>query len=116
MVFFATPHGVAMSQVERLLEAGVRVIDLAADFRLQDTDVFQKWYKMEHSCPDILSQSAYGLPELLRDKITQAKVIGNPGCYPPPSCWAWRPCWKAPRRWLIPASDCRLQIRCVRRW
>ena len=82
VVFFATPHGVAMSQVERLLEAGVRVIDLAADFRLQDTDVFQKWYKMEHSCPDILSQSAYGLPELLRDKIAQAKVIGNPGCYP----------------------------------
>ncbi|EKU29266.1 MULTISPECIES: N-acetyl-gamma-glutamyl-phosphate reductase [Alcaligenes] len=82
VVFFATPHGVAMSQVERLLEAGARVIDLAADFRLQDTDVFQKWYKMEHSCPDILSQSAYGLPELLRDKIAQAKVIGNPGCYP----------------------------------
>lgn len=82
VVFFATPHGVAMSQAERLLEAGVRVIDLAADFRLQDTDVFQKWYKMEHGCPDVLRQSAYGLPELLRDKIAQSRVIGNPGCYP----------------------------------
>src|SRR5690554_5588912 len=60
VVFFATPHGVAMSQAKELTEKGVRVIDLAADFRLQDTTVFEKWYKMPHSCPDILAESVYG--------------------------------------------------------
>jgi len=82
VVFFATPHGVAMSQAEVLLKAGVKLIDLAADFRLQDTAVFEKWYKMPHSCPDILQDAVYGIPELYRDKIKSAKVIGNPGCYP----------------------------------
>ncbi len=82
VVFFATPHGVAMAQARELLDAGVKVIDLAADFRLQDTAVFEKWYKMPHSCPDILQESVYGLVELNRDKIGAAKVIGNPGCYP----------------------------------
>ena len=82
VVFFATPHGVAMSQAEGLLEAGVKVIDLAADFRLQDTAVFEKWYKMPHICPEILKNAVYGIPELYREKIKSAKVIGNPGCYP----------------------------------
>lgn len=83
VVFFATPHGVAMAQAQELLAAGTRVIDLAADFRLQDTAMFERWYKMPHSCPDILAdQSAYGLVELNRQAISAAKVIGNPGCYP----------------------------------
>ncbi|MGB3288191.1 MAG: N-acetyl-gamma-glutamyl-phosphate reductase [Burkholderiaceae bacterium] len=82
VVFFATPHGVAMSQAESLLKHGVRIIDLAADFRLQDTQVFEKWYKMPHACPGILKQSVYGLVELNRQKIVDAKVVGNPGCYP----------------------------------
>ncbi|HEY9573720.1 MAG TPA: N-acetyl-gamma-glutamyl-phosphate reductase [Pusillimonas sp.] len=82
VVFFATPHGVAMSQAESLLEHGVRIIDLAADFRLQDTQVFQQWYKMPHACPEILKQSVYGLVELNRAKIAAAQVVGNPGCYP----------------------------------
>lgn len=82
VVFFATPHGVAMSQARQLLDQGVRIIDLAADFRLQDTAVFERWYKMPHSCPDILEQSVYGLPEINRVKIANARVIGNPGCYP----------------------------------
>ena len=82
VVFFATPHGVAMSQAQALLNANVKVIDLAADFRLQDTAVFEKWYKMPHSCADILKDAVYGLPELYRGKIKSAKVIGNPGCYP----------------------------------
>ncbi len=82
VVFFATPHGVAMSQAQTLLNAGVKVIDLAADFRLQDTAVFEKWYKMPHSCPDVLSAAVYGIPELYREQIKTAKVIGNPGCYP----------------------------------
>lgn len=82
VVFFATPHGVAMSQAQTLLDANVKVIDLAADFRLQDIDVFETWYKMPHSCPNILTQAVYGIPELNREKIKSAQVIGNPGCYP----------------------------------
>ncbi len=82
VVFFATPHGVAMSQAQALLKANVKIIDLAADFRLQDTAVFEKWYKMPHSCPDVLGEAVYGIPELYREQIKTAKVIGNPGCYP----------------------------------
>lgn len=82
VVFFATPHGVAMEQTPELLEHDVRVIDLAADFRLQDTDTFQTWYKMPHACPQILRDAVYGLPELDREAIRKARVVGNPGCYP----------------------------------
>jgi len=82
VVFFATPHGVAMAQAPELLAAGVKVIDLAADFRLQDTAVFEQWYGMPHTCPDILAEAVYGLPELNREAIKRARVIGNPGCYP----------------------------------
>lgn len=82
VVFFATPHGVAMNQARDLLAHDVRIIDLAADFRLQDTAVFQHWYKMAHACPDVLAQSTYGLPELNRKAIASARVVGNPGCYP----------------------------------
>lgn len=82
VVFFATPHGVAMSQAEALLKANVKIIDLAADFRLQDVSTFEKWYKMPHACADILKNAVYGIPELYREHVKQAKVIGNPGCYP----------------------------------
>lgn len=82
VVFFATPHGVAMAQTPALLAAGVKVIDLAADFRLQDVTVFEQWYKMPHSCGDILKSAVYGIPELYREQVKNAKVIGNPGCYP----------------------------------
>lgn len=82
VVFFATPHGVAMAQAPELVASGVKVIDLAADFRLQDTAVFEQWYKMPHSCADLLKDSVYGVPELYREQIQSAKVIGNPGCYP----------------------------------
>ena len=82
VVFFATPHGVAMSQAQALLDANVKIIDLAADFRLQDTAVFEKWYKMPHSCPTVLREAVYGIPELYREQIKSAHVIGNPGCYP----------------------------------
>lgn len=82
VVFFATPHGVAMKHAEELLKANTKIVDLAADFRLQDLEQFEKWYGLEHACPDILKDSVYGLSELNRDKIKQANVIGNPGCYP----------------------------------
>lgn len=82
VVFFATPHGVAMAQTPELLQAGVRVIDLAADFRLKDVAAFEKWYGMPHSCPQILDEAVYGLPEINREAIKTARVIGLPGCYP----------------------------------
>jgi len=82
VVFFATPHGVAMAQAKELLAAGVKIIDLAADFRLKDTAVFEQWYGMPHSCPDVLAEAVYGLPEVNREAIRKARVIGLPGCYP----------------------------------
>ena len=82
VVFFATPHGVAMAQARELLAAGVKIIDLAADFRLKDTAEFEKWYGMPHTCPDILGEAVYGLPELNREAIRGARIVGNPGCYP----------------------------------
>ena len=82
VVFFATPHGVAMKQARELVDAGVKIIDLAADFRLKNTQEFEKWYGMSHACPDLLEESVYGLPEVNREAIKTAKIIGNPGCYP----------------------------------
>ncbi len=82
VVFFATPNGVAMGMVAELLEAGVRVIDLAADFRLKDADLWQQWYGMKHACPDLLDEAVYGLVEVNREQIKQARLVANPGCYP----------------------------------
>lgn len=82
LVFFATPNGTAMKLVPELLEAGVRVIDLAADFRLQDPAVWQQWYGMEHACAELLSEAVYGLPEMNREQIAGARLVANPGCYP----------------------------------
>ena len=82
VVFFATPHGVAMQQAEALTQAGVKVIDLAADFRLQSLSDFEHWYQQSHACPELLKTAVYGLPEVNRDKIADALVVGNPGCYP----------------------------------
>jgi N-acetyl-gamma-glutamyl-phosphate reductase len=82
VVFFATPHGVAMAQAPALVAAGVKIIDLAADFRIKDAALFEKWYKLPHTCPDLLAESVYGLPEFHRDEIRKARVVGNPGCYP----------------------------------
>ena len=82
VVFFATPHGVAMAQAPALLAKGIKVTDLGADFRLQDTAVFEQWYKLPHSATDVLKESVYGLTELNREAIKTAQLIGNPGCYP----------------------------------
>ena len=81
-VFFATPNGIAMQQTRALLEAGVKVIDLAADFRIQDVAVWEKWYGMSHACPDLIAEAVYGLPEVNREKIKKARLVANPGCYP----------------------------------
>lgn len=82
VVFFATPHGVAHSMVAPLFEKGVKIIDLSADFRLQDADLWAKWYGQAHGCPDLLPHAVYGLPEMHREKIRQAQLIACPGCYP----------------------------------
>jgi N-acetyl-gamma-glutamyl-phosphate reductase len=82
VVFFATPHGVAMEQAPALLKAGVKVIDLAADFRIKDQAVFEKTYKIPHTAPQLIGEAVYGLPELNREDIKGAKLIANPGCYP----------------------------------
>ena len=82
LVFFATPNGIAMQLVPELLNAGVRIIDLAADFRIQDIAVWEKWYGMEHVCPDLVAEAVYGLPEINRDLIQKARLVANPGCYP----------------------------------
>lgn len=82
VVFFATPNGIAMESAATLVEAGVKVIDLAADFRLKDPAAWQKWYGMPHKCPDLLAEAVYGLPEVNREQIRKARVIANPGCYP----------------------------------
>ena len=82
LVFFATPNGIAMKSVPHLLERGVKVIDLAADFRLSNTDDWFQWYGVEHACPDILQEAVYGLPEMNRDAISNARLVANPGCYP----------------------------------
>lgn len=82
VVFFATPNGIAMQQVRELLDAGVRVIDLAADFRIKDIPTWEKWYGMSHACPDLVAEAVYGLPELNRDQIAKARLVANPGCYP----------------------------------
>jgi N-acetyl-gamma-glutamyl-phosphate reductase len=82
VVFFATPNGTAMKMVPELVENGVRVIDLAADFRLKDAAVWKQWYGMDHACVDVLAEAVYGLPEINRTDIKNAVVVANPGCYP----------------------------------
>jgi len=82
LVFFATPNATAMNSVPALLEQGVKVVDLSADFRIQDASVWQKWYGQTHACPELLSQAVYGLPEIHRDRIRSAQLVANPGCYP----------------------------------
>jgi len=82
LVFFATPHGVAMRMVPELMAAGTRVVDLSADFRLRDLDVWAQWYGMRHESPEWAEKAVYGLPEVARDQVRQAQLVANPGCYP----------------------------------
>jgi N-acetyl-gamma-glutamyl-phosphate reductase len=81
-VFFATPHGTCMRMAPDLVAAGVRVIDLSADFRLRDPAAYQRWYQHEHGAPDLLREAVYGLPEIHREQVRKARLVANPGCYP----------------------------------
>jgi N-acetyl-gamma-glutamyl-phosphate reductase len=80
-VFFATPNGVAMSQARPLLDAGARIVDFSADFRLKDKTVWEKWYKVPHASPELFAEAVYGLPEINRERIRKARLVANPGCY-----------------------------------
>lgn len=82
VVFFATPNGVAMNEARALYDAGTRVIDISADFRIKDVAEWERWYKMRHACPDLVAQAVYGLPEVNREQIRLARIVANPGCYP----------------------------------
>ena len=82
VVFFATPNGVAMGETRALLEAGARVIDIAADFRIRDVALWEKWYGKKHACPELVAEAVYGLPEMNRERIRGARLVANPGCYP----------------------------------
>ncbi len=82
IVMSATPSGVAMTHAPRLVAAGVRLIDIAADFRIRDIAVWERWYGMPHACPELVREAVYGLPEYHREAIRGARIVANPGCYP----------------------------------
>ena len=82
VVFLALPHGVAAEFAVPLLDKGVRVVDLSADFRLKDAEVYREFYKQEHPAPGLLKLSVYGLPEVYREKIRESRFVASPGCYP----------------------------------
>jgi len=91
LVFCALPHGASQAIVPGLLAAGVRVVDLAADFRLRDPDLYPRWYGEAHTAPDLLARFAYGLPELFREPLRGARAVAVPGCYPTAASLALAP-------------------------
>lgn len=82
LVFFATPNATAMNQAEDILESGIKLIDLAADFRIKHIPTWEQWYGEQHACPALVEEAVYGLPEMNRDAIRSARLVANPGCYP----------------------------------
>lgn len=82
VVFFATPHNVAMQMVPELLTAGTRVVDLSADYRIRDAELWSRWYGEPHASPELLAEAVYGLPELHREQIRDARLVACAGCYP----------------------------------
>ena len=82
VVFFATPHGVCMQDARTVLDGGAKIVDLSADFRLQDLAEWERWYKMKHTAPDLVREAVYGLCEINRDAVRKARLVANPGCYP----------------------------------
>lgn len=95
VVFFATPNGTAMGMARELLRQDVRLIDIGADFRLRDVRTWERWYGMAHACPELLEEAAYGLPEVHRAAIREARIVANPGCYPTAVLLGWLPLLEA---------------------
>jgi N-acetyl-gamma-glutamyl-phosphate reductase len=92
--FCCLPHGASTAIIPQLLDAGVRVVDLSADYRLNDPDVYREWYGLDHIDKDRLGKTVYGLPELFRDQISDQDLIANPGCYTSTSILALAPLLK----------------------
>jgi N-acetyl-gamma-glutamyl-phosphate reductase len=82
VVFFATPNGVAMGEARALVDAGARIVDISADFRIKDIAEWERWYKVKHAAPELVAEAVYGLCEVNRDRIRGARLVANPGCYP----------------------------------
>jgi N-acetyl-gamma-glutamyl-phosphate reductase len=82
VVFFATPNGVAMGEARAVLDAGARIVDLSADFRIREVAEWERWYKMKHAAPELVREAVYGLCEVNRETIRGARLVANPGCYP----------------------------------
>lgn len=101
VVFFATPNGIAMTMAEALLALGIKVIDLSADFRLQDSAEWEHWYGVEHACPELIGEAVYALPEVNRAAIRAARLIACPGCYPTAVQLGFCRCWSM--GWLMSA-------------
>jgi len=101
VVFFATPHGTAMHMAPELLARGVKVIDLSADFRLKDPELWTSWYHLPHACPELLAEAVYGLPEIHRAALREARLIACPGCYPTAVQLGWWPLLA--ESWIDPA-------------
>lgn len=95
VLFIALPHGKSFDIVQKALEKGVKVIDLGADFRLEDVECYEEWYKLEHKCPELLEEAIYGLVEIYRNEIKNKKLIANPGCYTTASILALYPLLKS---------------------
>jgi N-acetyl-gamma-glutamyl-phosphate reductase len=91
VVFLATPADVSMELAPGMLAAGARVVDLSGAFRLGTAENYQAWYKEPHTCPELLAEAVYGLPEFCRARIPQARLVANPGCYPTAANLAIRP-------------------------
>lgn len=94
LVFIALPHGKSFEITKKALDRGVKVIDMGADFRLENPDIYKEWYKLEHESMQLLSEAVYGLPELYREEIKGAHLIANPGCYPTASILGLHPLLK----------------------
>lgn len=109
VLFIALPHGKAFKLVEKALSLGVKVIDLGADFRLNNKELYEEWYELEHEMPTLLQDAVYGLPELNRDKIKNCKLVANPGCYPTATILGLAPLlhnkWIAPNSIIIDAKS-----------
>lgn len=82
LAFLAVPHTAATEMAAALVERGLKVVDLSADFRLKSAETYEQWYKVEHKRPDLLPEAVYGLPELYASDIAKARLVANPGCYP----------------------------------
>jgi N-acetyl-gamma-glutamyl-phosphate reductase len=82
LIFLALPHGIALHYVPKMLKAGKKVIDLGADYRFHDEAIFKKWYNLDHPDKGALAEAVFGLPEIYKNEIKKARLVGNPGCYP----------------------------------